>query len=155
MISNAPPTITWLQSSWVVGGTPKHAPKGLPPGVSTAALGVVGTWVWRPGTRKFGGVALSNFWCWYPPARVVTLMNGTYVYADPGAVTGDWTSLPAPTSPPVAGMTGTWQQAHEAYWVFVPGTGTAITPPAATDYTWLWWVLGIGAVGGVAYLIFE
>jgi hypothetical protein len=127
----------WTQAAWMVLNSQQQTPPGgLPPGVTTN-----GTWVWDP---QQGGR-----WVWYPQDGTFAQINGYWVYGDSRAFQAPniWQAVPMPTTSP-DGTAGTWTQVHAGYWVWTPGA-------APTSYTWVWWLLGIAAVGGVGYVLLD
>lgn len=123
-----------------------------PPGAQTSpgANQEIGTWV----------LIGNGIWGWYPPGGalgaapassygIVVGPSGTYAtWAQAGAAaTNGSFSPPPPGAPPfMASTVGTWQQTAPAYYVYVPTTALA-----TTNYDWLWLLLGVVVVGGVAY----
>jgi len=113
---------------------------------------VVGTWV---ETRP-------NYWVWYSPDNTLAQLNGYWVMANSNAPASNipWSAFPAPTISP-DGTQGTWSEPHEGYWVWTPGglAGAAAATTAvagmSTGEILLLAIVGIGALGGIGYLLLD
>lgn len=134
------------QFSWVfVNSAPGARPAAPPPGAT-----LPGAWI----------LVRPHFWMWYPsPPRALAVVNTYFVVTNSDRMLGiPNPGLTKPTAPPpqVAGTaagTGQWVNSGPSYWVWVPTTSMVATP--ATSYSWIWWLLGIGVVGGGAYYLLD
>jgi hypothetical protein len=172
----------WWQFMWRYigyGGYPANPPASLmPPNQPVSSTGEVGKWVnmggnywdWFPpgiqgtpyGQIVGGDGVVYNVYAssGYALSDVAASAGGTAV-----------SKLPPPSGgapPALAGYSGQWFNPHPDYWVFLPSaapaaavssagvtTATGIVPATTTSSTWLWWVLGIAVVGGVAYWVMD
>lgn len=138
---------TWWQYAWIymsTGGYP--IPTNPPPGV-TGSGPVIGTWV----------ETSSGHWVWFPPDNTLTQINGIWVMGNSNAsgAPTPWQAFPAPTVSP-DGTQGTWSQAHKGYWVWTPGAAVATSVAGLSTGTMiLLAILGIGAIGGIGYLLLD
>jgi hypothetical protein len=139
---------TWWQYAWIymsTGGYP--IPTNPPPGVTGSGT-VIGTWVETD----------SNHWVWFPPDNTLSQINGFWVMGNSNAsgAPAPWQAFPAPTVSP-DGTQGTWSEPHKGYWVWTPGAATAATVVAglSTGEMILLAILGLGAIGGVGYLLLD
>jgi hypothetical protein len=134
--SNPPcPGLWWWQLAWIYmqsAGLPDPNQGGVtPPNQTTSGQWMQtspGHFVWFP--NPVGGLS--------------TIVGGDGVtYTVITSTSGG----AAPTSPPFAGAVGQWVPAHPGYAIWI-GSSSAAT---ATNYTWLWVLLGVVVVGGGAY----
>ncbi len=174
----------WWQFQWRYignGGYPASPPSGLaPPNQPPSSTGEVGKWVnmtgnywdwFPPGIQGAYGQIVGGDGVVY---NVYASSSSAASQVAAGGPQGG-TLPPPPAGPPPAlpGYAGQWFNPHPAYWVFLPSaapvaapvsattaTGTMIVPATTTattttSSTWLWWLLGIAAVGGVAYWVMD
>lgn len=148
---------TWWNYSWIymtTGGAP--LPTNPPPGVTaTSASNVIGTWVETDST--------TGRWVWFAPDNMLTQINGIWVMDNSNAPSAPnpWSAFPAPTLSP-DGTQGTWSEVHEGYWVWTPGgvagalaSATSTVAGMSTGTLILLALLGVGAIGGIGYLLLD
>jgi len=135
------------QFCWVYNSTNVPRPSTPPPGAP-----LPGAWV----------LVRPHYWVWYPQPGVLTVINTYFVSSNGNQAMGfsgpGQSALTAPTLPPptLANVPGSWIRTNPFYWVYVPTTSAALAAPApATSSSWLWWLLGIGVVGGVGYYLLD
>jgi hypothetical protein len=171
----------WWQFMWRYigyGGYPATPPGSLtPPNQPTSSTGEVGKWVnmggnywdWFPpgiqGT-PYGQIVGGDGVVYNVYASSGNAVSD--VAASGGGTTHSTLAPPSGGPPPaLPGYSGQWFNPHPDYWVFLPGSPPAAasasatgaiapaTTTATTSSTWLWWLLGIAAVGGVAYWVMD
>jgi hypothetical protein len=144
--------LVWQNYAWTYMGADPGAAGVVPPGAQTnpgnPSNPTVGAWI----------QVSSGFWVWFPAGFIVPILGGdgnTYWINSSNQAAVGTAVLTPPAGPPtaLAGTSGSWLLAYPGYYVWLPSSLSATLSTMSTGEILLLGLLGLGAMGGVAYLI--